>query len=307
MLAGRAELTAWKRRAAAQMCGYVLDRFGRDGALPKWLSGLPDHDWIEACLSPFVASLVLDDSLEWSPDFAIEQSRLLLATSRSDRYPWNCPPTQLVPVLQGMGIGSRRTTCEGADIVRPSDTVWDDYSGKVRRSMELLDDVEPELLDELFTASSAVVLVDELASFRGASGIPQRGMIFLSPQADWDEVIFAEELVHETTHCMLDLMTICAPLFLNASAYAEVHRAPFRSDLRAWYGNFHAVTVCARCIGFYRRLAERRPGLQSRANERIFDLRERAAPVCVDLLRSPMDDTAKQVFDAWIAPELVTT
>lgn len=303
MLAGRSSLLAWKQAAAAQMCSYGLETFGSSGDVPSWLESLQDQDWVDAALSPFVSTLILDETAEWTQRYAIDQSIRFLRTPRDERYPWRDVPPELLPILRRMGVGSRRPSCEEADFILPDEPEWRSHARHLQEGMQLLASLASGLLEELFTVSSAVVLVNANASFRGASGTSQRGLIFLSPESDWDEIVFAEELVHESTHCILDLISLCSPLFTADSAYQEKHRAPFRPDLRAWYGNFHAVVVCARCIGFYRTLMDRRSDQVTRSMERIADLRNRAGPVSAELLPAPMSDVANSIFQAWVVPE----
>lgn len=284
------------------MHSYLLGTAEPTTEVTGWLDGLDDDVWVDAALSPFVASLILDE-VNWPQSFVINQSARLLRTVPDQRYPWSEVPQELLPILKRMGIGSRRESCEEANFIGAESPEWCDYSTSVKRAMRLIGEATPDYLQQLLTASSAVIFVNGSASFRGASGAPQRGLIFLSPTKDWDEVIFAEELVHETTHCMLDLISICTPLFTSSSAYEEKHRAPFRPDLRAWYGNFHAVVVCARCIGFYRMLRLRRGDLAQRADARIVELRSKAGPVSAELLQAPMSDIAKSIFQQWAVPE----
>jgi len=303
VLARHFNLLPWKQAAAAEMCSYVLGELGDGGVVQAWLESLQDQEWVEAALSPFISTLVLDQTVEWPQRYAVDESVRLLRTPTEGRYPWGEVPLELVPILRRMGIGSRRLGCEEADFILPGHSEWQSYGTLLRGALLLLDAVAPRYLEELHTASSAVVLVNEMASFRGASGASQRGLIFLSPTPDWDEIVFAEELIHETTHCILDLISISSPLFTAASAYEEKYHAPFRPDLRAWYGNFHAVVVCARCITFYRMLMESRSDQSKRCADRVADLQSKAGPVSAELLSAPMSEVGRNIFESWVVSE----
>ena len=76
-------------------------------------------------------------------------------------------------------------------------------------------------------------------------------MIFFSPDNQWAEITWAEEIIHETTHNILDVVSVREPLLLGEDSYLEKYDAPFRKDKRHLYGNFHALCVISRLIQFH--------------------------------------------------------
>jgi len=112
----------------------------------------------------------------------------------------------------------------------------------------MLEKLTPGYHEEIVQLVTWIGFVDDGASFRGASGVTQRGLVLLSPDESWTIETFAEELVHEATHCLLDAVSLWDPLLTGEEAFAELHAAPFRPDPRHLFGNFHAIVVVSRLI-----------------------------------------------------------
>jgi len=291
------DVPGWKQLAAAKMCGFALAKLSASSELVGWLNSVDDETWVDACLSPYVSSIVLDTNVEWTQSFAVNETRSLLRSTAEERFPLAQAPRELLPLLRGMGIGTRRSSCTAAEFITPDSQSWVPLREKLKEGLSLIEKIHPIMAADIYDVCACVFLVDEGASFRGASGAAQRGMVFLSPGDDWDAVTFAEELVHESTHCILDLISICTPLFSDKSAYIEEHAAPFRSDPRAQYGNFHAVVVAARCIEFYRCLISADSQYASAASARIAELSMRCRPVYDNLTRSAMTQISWKILE----------
>lgn len=164
---------------------------------------------------------------------------------------WSRPHPIFRHLLRTVGKGSRGSSSERADFVKPTSQILRDTMHMVSDALAMLQEFAPGFRSDTDTFIEAIAIADGNASFRGASGVAYRGLIFFSPQKAWNDLTWCEELVHETTHNILMVIAASEPLVNGTNAYQETFTGPFRSDLRHPHGNLHALTVIARCVGLF--------------------------------------------------------
>lgn len=160
------------------------------------------------------------------------------------------PPPIIIQNLRTFGIGSKGSDSSNANSIADIKTFFE-HKSKILESVEYIKKYTQGFYKDFCTFITSIVLVDEYASFRGASSISNIGLIFFSPEKEWSEITWAEEIIHETTHNILDVVSVREPLLLGESSYLEKYEAPFRKDKRHLYGNFHALCVISRLIQFH--------------------------------------------------------
>jgi|GEM_PF-5949809 hypothetical protein len=160
------------------------------------------------------------------------------------------PPPIIIQNLRTFGVGSKGSDSINANSITDTKTFFE-YKSKILESVDYIKKYTPGFYKDFCTFITSIVLVDEYASFRGASSISNIGLIFFSPDDQWSEITWAEEIIHETTHNILDVVSVREPLLLGEASYLEKYEAPFRKDKRHLYGNFHALCVISRLIQFH--------------------------------------------------------
>lgn len=160
------------------------------------------------------------------------------------------PPPIIIQNLRTFGIGSKGADSSNANFITDIKTFFE-HKDKILKSVDYIKKYAQGFYKDFCTFITSIVLVDEYASFRGASSISNIGLIFFSPDKQWSEITWAEEIIHETTHNILDVVSVREPLLLGEDAYLEKYDAPFRKDKRHLYGNFHALCVISRLIQFH--------------------------------------------------------
>lgn len=257
------KLDDWRADGALYAYQSLKARLGdQDGGQPimDWLDSLDRVLWIEVLLSPEMFAFIGNQPTRWN--WAELQSALdRRARWRSDERDEGVavsldPGSRFLQILRESGIGSRRQDCSAASFLDPAGAAYAHWSEMTRAANSLIRCVSPGYFADVVGAVDQVALVDEKASFRGSSGVVHRGMIFLSPEDDWGVGVLAEELIHEATHNLLDLVSLRRPLISGDDVYDEKYAAPFRPDKRHLYGNFHAVVVVSRLIHYFLALAE---------------------------------------------------
>lgn len=121
------------------------------------------------------------------------------------------------------------------------------YREQVNSSLSLLRSVNKYFYEEYRNIITEIVLVqgNELISSSHPFII---GTIFLCPKASWSHSKFAELIVHETSHQVLDLLTSIDPLIENSDALGA---SPLRNDKRPLIAILHAIFVLRRLMHFY--------------------------------------------------------
>jgi hypothetical protein len=206
-------------------------------------------DWVTALLHPAVFAFLANEPNEsaW-PDLCHEVERDGEAEMHGTVRVLGNPGDAFAELLRRLGPGSRRSDCSSAAFLSADDGLFVSGCRSIAGAAELIRDLCPGYSVELNRVVHAVALCDQGTSFRGSSGVIHRGLVFLSPEPSWTIGVFAEELVHETTHNLLDLISLRVPLLDGEEAFEELYAAPFRPDPRHLYGNFHALVVVSRLI-----------------------------------------------------------
>lgn len=155
---------------------------------------------------------------------------------------WGSPHEVYLRIVRSSGKGSRRESSERTSFVHDVHS----QIGVIAEALALVREVAPGFFADTVAFTSAIAILDDQAAFRGASGLTHAGLSFFSPDATWDRLVWAEELVHEGTHNLLDAVDAQRPLLVGDGVMDEVHQAPLRPDKRPLYGNFHAMIVLAR-------------------------------------------------------------
>jgi HEXXH motif-containing protein len=129
------------------------------------------------------------------------------------------------------------------------------YRKQVTASLSLLRDVNKSFYAEYKNIITEVVLVqgNELISSSHPFII---GTIFLCPKPSWTTSTFAELIVHETSHQVLDLLTSLDPLIENGDSLGA---SPLRNDKRPLIAILHAIFVLRRLMHFYECLGNQQP------------------------------------------------
>lgn len=173
-----------------------------------------------------------------------------ISINRTSASILSTPPPIIIQNLRTFGIGSKGTDSSNANSISDIKLFFE-HKTKILESVDFIKKYTTGFYKDFCTFITSIVLVDEYASFRGASSISNIGLIFFSPDNQWSEITWAEEIIHETTHNILDVVSVREPLLLGENSYLEKYDAPFRKDKRHLYGNFHALCVISRLIQFH--------------------------------------------------------
>ena len=254
--------------AFAWECLNTLSKDRSEGTRgAEFVSRLADLDqvnWLKCCYSPLTFSWLTDAEQRFK--LRDEDWDSLSAELSADQHPeylsddhklalWRRPVSRFLNRLQTMGQGSRSASSNDAIFLDPDSDTYRFASDRLREAVSLIQACTPGYYRDLVNYVRGVVLVDHRASFRGASGLTQCGLIFFSPDEDWPAHKWAEELVHESTHYIVHCMDLRDHLVTGENALDEVHPGPFRPDPRHHHGNFQALCVVARLIVLFTRLA----------------------------------------------------
>lgn len=173
-----------------------------------------------------------------------------ISINRTSASILSIPPPIIIQNLRTFGIGSRGADSSNANSISDINFFFA-HKAKILESVDFIKKYIPGFYKDFCIFITSIVLVDEYASFRGASSISNIGLIFFSPDNEWSEITWAEEIIHETTHNILDVVSVREPLLIGKDSYLEKYDAPFRKDKRHLYGNFHALCVISRLIQFH--------------------------------------------------------
>jgi HEXXH motif-containing protein len=208
-------------------------------------------------------------------------------------------------ILKKSGKGSRSDSCENAEFLAADSPEFDEYRGKIDHAIALIGATTPGFAIEMQSVVDCISIVDDQASFRGASGLTLRGMVMLSPDPTWTTGVFAEELVHETTHSLLDLISIRQPFFGGEDALTEKWSAPFRPDKRPLIGNFHALVVICRLVHLFGNLRRSNAGLELDWLGRASDYVARSNEVLAAIENYPsLNPMARRLLEHLVKPTI---
>ncbi len=239
---------------------YLL-KSNNNKQLKQFIDNIKHSDkttWIKYLYNPIVVNWcsihgdkehISESEIKYLFDNLEHQSHPISIT-RTSASILSTPPPIIIQNLRTFGIGSKGADSSNANSIVDIKTFFE-YKEKILESVDYIKKYTPGFYKDFCTFINSIVLVDEYASFRGASSISNIGLIFFSPDNQWSEITWAEEIIHETTHNILDVVSIREPLLLGENSYLEKYNAPFRKDKRHLYGNFHALCVISRLIQFH--------------------------------------------------------
>lgn len=121
-------------------------------------------------------------------------------------------------------------------------------SDSISAALCLIRRVWPAMHEEVLDYVQRLVLV-ETDDIIGASDASSIGAIFVGAAEARDPVKLAEELIHESSHNVLNTVSFLELPCLNPPE--ERHGSPLRKDPRPLFGIFHQVFVLARLAHFY--------------------------------------------------------
>jgi hypothetical protein len=314
---------AW-RADMASSCSALLKQALTEGSLNKETNTFDDGDidtWIDGYTHPFTLAYLCEVNSE---DFKRE-----LAPSILDRtvgaigtFDNSCDDIAGTPIrllrsepssdvvlraLRIKGKGSRRADCLSATLLLEDDPDFGFYAGQLQRGLEIVRRECPGHYQDIVNFVRYIVLTRN-ASFRGSSSTYHYGMVYFCPERSWTEIDWAEELIHEASHQVLECVAFEDKLFDNDElALTPMFEAPIRKDLRPAFGVFHALFVVARIKQFYSALFESR-GVDDEKKAYVDGLTVRARKTIDPMSQlSFITSTGKEILLDYISPILETS
>lgn len=277
-----------------------------DGGLVDGIATLTKDRWISTLLRPEVFSFLSNEPARctWAElASAIEGPRNLI--DAGGLAVMSQPNERFTALLRSLGKGSRAEDNLDAAFLTADSEAFDWSVRSIGHANRLLHELTPGYATDIDLVVDSIGLVDDRASFRGSSGAIHRGLIFLSPDKTWTPGIFAEEILHEGTHNLLDLISLRTPLIKGNDVFEEKYTAPFRPDKRHLYGNLHALIVVSRLIHLFGRLRHSSAADEVDWAARAKDYAERS----LDPLRSVsshdgLSPAARYLIDQLVTPTL---
>jgi hypothetical protein len=264
--------------------------------------------WQMSLLHPAVFAFLAKEPAQWTWQQLQEEVARDgdgIPVGSSNVHVWRSPGPQFDQLLRQLGRGSRGPSCAKASFLSSQSPQFQRYLRLTSDAIDLLGSVTPGFAADLRTTVHAIALVNDQASFRGSSGAIHRGLILLSPDESWDVCIFAEELVHESTHNVLDLLSLRKPLLDGPDAFEERYSAPFRPDPRHLFGNFHAITVVSRLLWLFSAFENLGIGKQTYWQQRRKDYAIRASRSLMDVqLYGSLSENARTLLNQLVVPTL---
>lgn len=291
----------WLRFVALQVEGSARRLSGTDPRWRSWLdrwSTLPADRWCRELTSPHVVGSVYEAeplAHREDPDGA------LIGSGATQLLLRRRPDTAELRWLRAHGPGSKGSSSERACFLDPTSTEYDEARLGLEQGLGLLERTAPGFAADVSAFIQQVALVDGLASFRGATGLAHFGMAFYSPDGTWNPAVWAEELVHEASHLILESVSFSERIVINEDAFEEKYDAPFRPDPRHLYGNMHALFVLARLFHLFARL--RATPWEGEVAERAVDYLRRSEPILNAVIRdAELSMTGSHVMSTFIVP-----
>lgn len=258
---------SWKADIA-KMCSVVLDALSRrcsvpEGLLPATLARLEYEEWVERLTDPVLFAWCTE--AQKLPEIKRSDWERLDADLRFDPAPmrpdpgspvviWSRPSEVFLARMREAGPGSLGENCHDADFLDPSKALFQDAYQKISTALKVLGDEAPGFRRDVDSFIRAIGLADSRASFRGSSALGRFGLVWFSPRETWPYQIWAEELMHEATHYILDGVGASQPLLVGEAAETALLPSPLRADLRPALGAFHALVVTGRILTLLDRL-----------------------------------------------------
>lgn len=253
----------WKADLA-KMCSVVLASIverSEDGThgqmLADEISALSPEQWVVRLTDPVLFAWCTEaQKLPVVTESTWRQLHADLGHNYGKIYPctgsqlaiWSTPNLEFLRRMRLAGPGSLGDSCSDASFLDPCGVLFADARAKIGEAMTALAELAPGYRADVEQFVSALGLADDRASFRGSSALGRFGLVWFSPRATWPYQIWAEELVHEATHYIIDCIGAGQPLLLGDDLTRPRFPSPLRSDLRPAQGVFHALVVTGRIL-----------------------------------------------------------
>jgi hypothetical protein len=305
---GDVALFGWQ---ALQGLGRQCESYSVANQVLNEIESADEHDWLEYCYSPLLFSWLTDieqveevNDSHWNAlrdELHADQEAQFLAKGGRLAL-WGRPVSRFLNRLRVIGQGSRSVSSADAVFLCPDSSLFKHSANALYESLALIEQCAPGYFKDILTFVRSIILVDHRASFRGASGLNQCGLIFYSPEEEWSPYRWAEELVHESTHYVVHCLDLRDHLVQGDNALLEIHPGPFRPDLRHHHGNFHALCVIGRLVTLFQRFIEE--GIEPRFfREKREDYIHRSRPSYEAMVDSAtLNPIGEALFDQIIRP-----
>jgi hypothetical protein len=235
------------------------------------------------------------------------QKKLYKINIVNDIYLFENVPNLFQNALNSIGEGSKGKSSKDAKFMDCRHALFDVSIDNIKEGIEIIKNNTPGFYSDFLRFVKCIALVDEKASFRGATSINRNGLLFFSPDKTWDKYKWAEELIHECTHCIIYILSARVPLVEGKEAFELKYQGPFRPDPRHLYGNFHALAVLSRCISLFETIRSNDTSKSKAMQEKIKDFLKRGTTPYESLKSDAKFSTlGKIVFDTMIADKFET-
>lgn len=302
-------LDDWRADAALRVRQHLKFRELDDPDCHAVLTSIDRQDlrgWIKTLTCPETLAFVVDDPKQWT----WKRLRVALASRPASEH--RRPEVrarvgeEFEVILRHQGQGTRGPSSADARFLAPHDPRFASYEERLTRAFDVVERVAPGFAAEIVALVDGIALVDDKASFRGASGLGHHGLVFFSPDDTWTVGVFVEEIVHEATHTLLDTLSIGEPFLSGADALTARWEAPFRPDKRPLLGNFHALVVVSRLIHLFQHFRRSEVAVELDWNARARDYARRAQRSLDALVAYPgLSPLAREILEALVRPTLM--
>jgi hypothetical protein len=311
---------AW-RADMASSCSALLKQDTSSARLAELVDEFDNREldaWVDTYTHPFVLAYLCEvNSDDFKRDIAHSiQDRSLGAIASFDahcveiegtpiRLVKSEPNTDLVlRALRIKGKGSRREDCLSATLLLDTDPDFEFYAEQIALGLDVVKRVCPGHYNDIVNFVRYIALTKD-ASFRGSSSTYHYGMVYFCPERSWTAIDWAEELIHEASHQVLECVAFEDKLFDNDElALTPMFEAPIRKDLRPAFGVFHALFVVSRIRQFYETL-EKSGELDSDKRQYVDGLTARALKTVPQMAElSFITTTGREILLDYIAPIL---
>jgi hypothetical protein len=309
----------WKAdlaKSATVILHALADRTAGNGyaaQVVRSLDDLPSNAWADALAHPTVLawcseaqrrSTITDADWEaFAAELKHDNGALTLAAG-CRVVVWTSPSQEFRRRMKGAGPGSLAESSNAAEFLTPNSEVFGDAIGKLSFALAELPKVAPGFFADVDNFLVALGLADDRASFRGSSALGRWGLVWFSPRLTWPPGIWAEELVHEATHGIIDAIASRQPVLLGSDIHEPKHRSPLRTDPRPLVGVFQALIVTARVLTLLDLIETTSldyPNLRKRRNF----LLEGFEPSAVAFKKNAhCSQLGQLIFDSYVAPHL---
>lgn len=271
-----------------------------------------EENWIAFFTSPFTThwyfhnfnSKITEKDLVFLSDLNEIEHNIDKIILINDIYLFKEVPSFFKNSLTSIGEGSKGKSSKDANFMKINNPLFHKSIKNIKDALELIKENSIGFYYDFLSFVKCIALVDEKASFRGATALNRNGFLFFSPDENWDKYKWAEELVHETTHCIIYVLSARYPVVEGEEAFELKYQGPFRPDLRHLYGNFHALTVMSRCIVLFENIMKNNLELSALMQQKIDEFKYKAKIPFKELKENAkFSELGMYIFETIIAPK----